>query len=232
MKSVSTSGSETAQTPPTGASRRLRVAVTLVLVALGTAALGFYLTQNGSGRIGGEIAAPKMLWLLYAVTLWLVLPFAIALDARTPRLVWRTCIVLFSVMALRGLIELWMLYVSLNWSPWYGIAHDALCMGLLGTGIVQAVRADEHRKPLGGLLAIHLVVTALAFVPEIYFAHYMATHFRTVGEAAIYVVPDDPRYRGVLQVTTLVVAALSIYLPAFLWGWLFGPTRCMHSPHR
>jgi hypothetical protein len=52
----------------------------------------------------------------------------------------------------------------------------------------------------------------------------MQAHFTTTGDAAIYFVPDDPRYSDVLTVTTCVVVFLSVYLPFFLSQWLHGQT--------
>lgn len=198
------------------------------LALLAGAALAFYFTQNGSGRIGGEIAPQKMLWLLHAVILWLVLPLAIALDRRADPGLRLTFVALFVLMALRGLIEMWMLYVSRNWSPWYGIAHDSLCLLVLGAGFVRAAAVGRQGRVNGWLYA-HLAITAAAFVPEIYFAHYMAAHFNTAGEAAIYFVPDDPRHRQVLLVTAAVVSFLTAYLPVFIWGWLFGSSGSKHT---
>lgn len=198
----------------------LRYGVLGALGVLVAAAVVFYATQNTGARIGGEIAPQKMLWLLHAVFLWLVLPLAIACDARADRGIRAVFLALFVLMALRGAIEMWMLYVSHNWSPWYGIAHDLLCLSVLLVGLQRALRLRAGAAATDRWLLVHLAVTAAAFLPEIYFAHYMAENFNTAGEAAIYFVPDDPRHATVLRVTTGAVAALSLYLPVFLWRWL------------
>lgn len=195
----------------------------LVLSVLALGALVFYASQNASGRIGGEIAPQKMLWLLYAIVLWGVLPLAIVLDRRADALLRKAYAVLLLLMLPRLPVELWMLYVTHNWSPWYGIAHDVACFLPLAAFVALCWQSQSWRAAPNGWLFTHLVVTAAAFAPEIYFAHFMLRHFNTAGEAAIYFVPNDPRYAEVLWVTTAVVVSLSIYLPLFLKGYLFGP---------
>jgi hypothetical protein len=210
--------------------RRLGLAVLGAGAVLAVAGVVFYTTQNASARIGGAVAPQKVAWLAYAILLWFVLPFAIALDRRLAGTLRTAFGALLVFMLARGLIELWMLYVSLNWSPWYGIAHDLACIALLAGFGVDGVRRGMWRQAPNGIVLVHLAVTASAFVPEIHFAHYMTQHFDTTGDAAVYFVPDAERHGAILARTGAVVLALSIYLPAFLWGWLVGTARSKHTP--
>lgn len=212
-----------------GSERRLGGATWSAVGALLAAALVFYWLQNQMRPIGGEISWPKLFWLAYAILLWFVLPGLIAADPRLDRAWRRPFVVLYLLMLARGLAELWMLYVSLNWSPAYGIAHDLLCASVLtGYGLRLARRP---RGRLEALMLLHLAVSALMFAPEIYFAWYMQAHFNTQGASAVYFVPDDPAYLTVLRVTTAVDVFLTIYLPAFLLKWLHGtPERDRPAP--
>ncbi len=203
-------------------NRKFVATLVALLVALAASGVAFFLTQNASGRIGGEMAVQKMLWLFYAVVLWLVLPGAVLFDARASSQVRTAYATLFALMSLRAVVEAWMLYVTHNWSPWYGIGHDVACVLVVGLGMVRVARAGGHRGRIDRWLYAHLGITVLAFVPEIYFAQYMLANFNTAGEAAIYFVPDDPAHRVVLRVTWTVVAFFTVYLPVFFWGWIFG----------
>lgn len=192
--------------------------------ALLAAALVFYWLQNHYRPIGGEISWPKLAWLAYAILLWVLLPALIAGDPRLDRR-WRLPFAaLFWLMLARGLVEGWMLYVSLNWSPWYGIGHDLLCTFVLAA-LAARLRA---RTGLEKHIQVHLGVTSAAFAPEIYFAWYMQAHFNTQGESALYFVPDDPAYAVVLRATTTVVALLTAYFPFFLYRWLHGAPERGH----
>lgn len=217
---------------PATPSHRYALGVLSLLAALAAAGIGFYSTQNATGRIGGEMAVQKMLWLYYAIVLWLVLPGAILFDARASSPLRAAYGALFALMSLRAVVEGWMLYVSHNWSPWYGIGHDVLCMIVGGIGIVGVARTRNIPARVDRWLFVHLVVTVLAFLPEIYFAHYMLANFNTTGDAAIYFVPDDPGHREVLHVTWVVVAFFSLYLPVFLWRWILGAAGSRHTMRR
>jgi hypothetical protein len=114
-----------------------------------------------------------------------------------------------------------MLYVSLNWSPWYGIAHDLACMAVLAC---LAARLTMTGLPADRFWALHAGVTAFAFAPEIYFAWYMQAHFTNQGESAIYFVPDEPAHAFALGVTAAAVVCFSGYLAYFLYRWLHATT--------
>ncbi len=198
--------------------RLLSAAAYAVLTGTALAAAVFYRMQNRHAAVGGAISWQKLAWLALAILLWILLPALIACDPRLSA-AWRwPFLVLLALMLARGVIELWMLYVSRNWSPWYGIAHDIVCAAvLLGYAI-----ALQPSGPLEQLMRLHLGVSGAMFGPEIYFAWYMLTHFHTKGDHAIYFVPDDPAYAVVLRVTAATVAFLATYLPLFLYCWLHG----------
>jgi hypothetical protein len=196
------------------------------LVVLVVATVAFYWVQNRFRPVGGEISVPKLLWLGYAIALWVVVPALLAADGRISGRLRQAFAALVILVLARGAAEMWMLYVWLNWSPWYGIAHDLVCMTALAA---LALRAGWPRLPIERVATVHLAVTAAAFLPEIYFAWYMQAHFTTSGEHAVYFVPDDPRYDEVLRVTTAVVVSLSLYFPFFLFRWLHAKTRISNS---
>lgn len=203
----------------TFASERLLAAAAYAsLAGLALTAAVFFRVQNRSAALGGAISWQKLAWLAGAILLWVVLPALIAADPRLST-EWRwPFLVLLALMLARGVIELWMLYVSRNWSPWYGIGHDVVCAAvLLGYAV-----ALQPAGPLEPLMRLHLGVSGALFGPEIYFAWYMLAHFNTKGDNAIYFVPDDPAYKAVLRVTAATVAFLAAYLPLFLYYWLHG----------
>lgn len=223
----------------------LRHAARGAVLVLALLAVLFYQFQNSGRPVGGAIALPKLLWLAGALLLWGVLPPLLALDARLPPGLRRAFATLAGLMAARAVVEGWMLYVTFNWSPWYGIAHDALCALLLAGAVARpaaqpahapqsphpshpprAPQAPQRSRPpdrLARLAHMHAGVTAAFFLPEIYFAWTMQANFNTQGESAVYFVPDDPRYLVVLRVTSVTVALLFAYLAVFLKRWPGAP---------
>ena len=194
----------------------LRRATWTALGLVAAAATAFYFAQNTLRPVGGEIALVKLLWLAGAVLLWGVLPLLLVGDARLGPRLRRAFAALLALMLARAAIEGWMLYVSLNWSPWYGIAHNALCVVVL---IALAARL-RPRNALERLARRHLAVSAAFFVPETYFAWYMQSNFVTRGAHAVYFVPGDASHVHVLMVTAVAVVCLAAYLAMFLRRWI------------
>jgi hypothetical protein len=197
----------------------LRNANSSIIALLLLSGVLFHVLQNRLNLIGGAIALAKLLWLGLAILLWLGLPLLLALDGRLSPWLRYAFAFLFVSMAARGIIELWMLYVSKNWSPNYGIAHDLLCMAglLLCLGLAwQAGEINRHPR-----MALHGLITTLLFIPEIYFAWYMRRNFHTKGGDAIYFVPDEAKHRRVLRITASVDMMLLLYLPVFLYYWCY-----------
>ncbi len=197
----------------------LRTANTSIIALLLLSGVLFHVLQNRLNLIGGAIALAKLLWLGLAILLWLGLPLLLALDGRLSPWLRHAFAFLFVSMAARGIIELWMLYVSKNWSPAYGIAHDLLCIIGLLLCLALAWQAGEMR--LHARVGLHGLITTLLFIPEIYFAWYMRSNFHTKGGDAIYFVPDEAKHRRVLRITASVDMMLLLYLPVFLYYWCY-----------
>ncbi len=193
------------------------------------AAAVFYWVQTQVRPVGGNPSLAKSIWLAYAVLFWIVLPALITADSRLSPTCRRPFVPLLLLMLARGPAELWMLYISLNWSPWYGIGQDLVCAAALVLFGWRLWAAKVPRSSLQRTILVHLAVTALMFGPEVYFAWYMQAHFNTKGSDAIYFVPDDPAHSVVLNVTTAVVVFLTAYLPVFLMRWLHGTPKRDHQ---
>jgi hypothetical protein len=203
---------------------RLRFGVLLAVGATLLCALAFQAAQNRLTLTGGTVALSKGIWLGLAVLFWMVLPALILADARIAPALRRIFGLLLLLMGARGAAELLMLYVFRNWSPFYGIAHDVLCVALLWGWCLR--HRGLRTASDGGLQASewwwHAGFTGALFLPEIYYAWYMQAHFTTRGENPVYFVPDDAAHQQVLAVTTVVDAVALAYLCLFLFAWLYG----------
>ena len=209
---------------------RLRLVALLAVAAIAIAAVAFHILQNQLALTGGGIAWPKSAWLGCTILFWFVLPALLVSDARLTA-AWRApFIALLALMCLRGVVELWMLYVSHNWSPFYGIGHDLVCLALLwGLALRAAAGTVALTQPgLPRTVFVHALATGLLFIPEMYFAWYMQANFRTQGVDPLYFVPDDAAHARVLALTTAADAAAVLYLPTFLYAWLHGKTEVAH----
>jgi len=197
---------------------RLRVETLLAIAIVAVAAAVFYFLQNRRMAAGGEIAVSKLFWLAYAILYWYVLPALIMRDGRAHLEIRRLYAIFFANMALRGLIELPMIYSWRNWHPYYGAAQDAFSIVLIG---LLAMRA-RSRSPVDSLLKRHAIVIAAMLAAEIKFALYFAANFHTQGAHAVYYVPNNGDHSAILRFTTGAVAFLTIYLGYFTREWLYG----------
>ncbi len=193
---------------------QLRSAFHAVVGGFVMLAAGFYVLQNSGALPGGDISIVKLAWLWCTILFWFLLPGLLLLDRRMPPPARRACIVLLAGMLVRGVVELFMMYVTHNWHPWLGIGHNLLMIVLMTLWLAPLRVADQ---PYAG----YLVVATAIFIPETGFAWYML-NYATDPDAVVYFVGDDAGHTGVLIVTAVCVAALVAYLVLFYGRWLHG----------
>ncbi len=199
-------------------SKQLRGLLWAALGLLGVAAVIFHGLQNAPHAVGGAIALPKLLWLALALWFWYVLPLLFVLDARLRPT--RALHALFAAnMLARALIELWMMYVSSNWHPYYGIAHDLFSAAL----VLYLSYALPFDAPLLGAQRSFFLVLGLMFLLETGFAVYMLNNVHSLGP--VYFVPTGAAHRGVLTITWVAVGALLFYAVALIKEWLYVPLK-------
>jgi hypothetical protein len=202
---------------------RALLIVALVL-ALG-AAYRFYRRQNTQRGSGGRISLPKIAWLFYAVFVWFLLCPLLALDPAVPQ----ACRWIFGAFAasmwIRGAAEMYMLYVSKNWRPPYGIAHDLLCLGIIGA-LAVSFRAEVAITLPAILFWGFVAVVVASLVVEVLYAalFFQAVHGRTMGEDGIWFADDeDAKFRRINRITATLNVPLYASTIAFLGGCLWWP---------
>ncbi|HHI92666.1 MAG TPA: hypothetical protein ENK04_03995 [Gammaproteobacteria bacterium] len=177
----------------------------------------FFFLQNNQHIIGGEIALSKLLWLAFALFYWFIVPLSMALDkniSTQARLAFR---IFFINMMARAIIELWMMYISVNWHPWYGIAHDLFSLVL----IVILLRYFDWEDTKNRWLPHTLRVMGFMLVIEIGFVFYLL-HYVAIGPEPVYFVPDNGEHFLILGITWAVVGLLSLYTLLFYKRLLHG----------
>lgn len=180
----------------------------LLLALLGVIALlgwRFQRKQNRQGAKGGRISPPKVAWLFYAIYLWFIVCPLVAMDPALPSEA-RWALGLFGAsMWVRGAAEMYMLYVSKNWRPPYGIGHDVLCIAL-----VLGALAWHRAHWLGPLTSVDLWALALvglvlvSLVIEVAYAalFFHAVEGATTGEDGIWFADEEQaRFRRINRLT-------------------------------
>ena len=188
-----------------------------VVAAVGAA---FARGQNRAKRLGGAISRAKQVWLTWAVYTWFVLAplFGLAGGLRP---VTRGVLLAFAAsMWLRGVVELVMLFVTKNWRPPYGIAHDVFTAGLLAVGL--GLMAPQAPVPFAGADGWGLSLVLVLWVSmglETYYAlaFHRAVEGRTTGDDGIwFATAHEARFRRVNRVTAWANAPLCGFVAALL----------------
>ena len=187
-----------------------------VFIALSFISTAFYFLQNNGHFSGGQIALPKLIWLAYAILFWFILPAFIIKDRRVP-VAWTKIYLAYLVnMMLRAAAELYMMYVGGNWSPYYGIAHDAFSVVLL-LSLLRLYRRVLARD----IFYLYACALVLMMTLEIVFVFYLMSNV-IKNDEAVFFVPGDQRHVAVLSVTWLSIALLTVLLAVFCRRWVNG----------
>jgi hypothetical protein len=189
-------------------------AVSLVVLIVGYV---FYVRQQ-KGALGGGISRAKAAWLTFAVLYWLGVCPILALEPSMPN-PWRMAFGLFTLSFwARGLAELYMLYVSKNWKPPYGVAHDLFCIVLLFATIALMRRSAPGTgwDTMGLLATVALLVSLCA---ETYYAleFHKLVAGQTTGEDGVWFADQEaPKFKQINRITALINVPLYAFLGVLL----------------
>lgn len=184
--------------------------------------LAFAARQNRAGGMGGRISRAKQIWLIWAVYAWFVLA---PLLAAAPLFSARVRIVLgvfAGFMALRGVVELFMLYVTKNWRPPLGIAHDLSCVVLLLLGLlwVRLGGPIPEGPARWGPLAIGVLTVSLGLETYYALSFHRVVAGQTTGEDGVWFASaEEARFDRVNRITALANGPLVLALLALLIAW-------------
>lgn len=144
----------------------------LAVIAALAAAVGCFATlQNAGVMVGGEISTPKVLWLLLAITSFIVVPMAWWRWSSTAWPVRAAAGIIGISFVVRALIELPMLYLTTAWDTSMGVAHDIAVVALAG-GILAWGHGRGAVRTAADVRGSALMATVLALlVAEAGFAY-------------------------------------------------------------
>lgn len=185
--------------PLAGFDSRRRALIVATVVSASSAGFGF--VQNTLSLRGGQIAAPKVLWLNLTLLVFIALPMVFSRSAGLPRRL-RS---LFGVIAIsflvRGAAELVVLYFTNWWRCAYGIAHD-----LTTAAVVAALWWRSRSATAGDGL---IVLTLALLVVEAAFAWAFCS---IMDPAAGWFAHEDPVFDTIIKVTWgAVLVAYPLY---------------------
>jgi hypothetical protein len=201
-------------------SPRTRLLLLALLGLFVLLAVLFQRAQNRQGAQGGRISAPKVAWLFYAVYFWFIVCPLVALDTTVSAAVSLVLGLFGASMWVRGLAELYLLYVSKRWRPPYGISHDVLSIVLVLGALAwhhahwrgPLSSADGWALALVGLLLVSLVI-------EIAYAalFFQAVQGATTGVDGLWFADEQQaRFRRINRLTLTFNVPMYLALAALL----------------
>ncbi|MBX3249983.1 MAG: hypothetical protein KF901_22590 [Myxococcales bacterium] len=197
----------------------MRWALLALVLLVGGVGFAFYRHQNRAraGALGGRISRAKAAWLTFAVLFWLGVCPLLALEPSLPTR-WRVVLGVFAAQFwLRGLVELYLLYVTKSWRPPYGIAHDLFSLALVLALVALPGGFPLEPAHLVGLAASTLV--ALSLVAETYYAwvFFQLVEGKTTGDEGVWFADqEDPRFVRVNRLTAALNVPLYVGLGALV----------------
>lgn len=168
------------------------------LVALSGA---FFYAQNHADHIGGPMSFAKLLWLDYALIAWFLVPTYFWRSTSVSPALRRIYGWHLTGFAIRGIVELWLLYVTHSWIPPYGIAHD---LGTIALITMLLATAPRDLAPNDGAARRFLTSIRIGLMFEIAFAwlFFQAVQGQT---ARTWFASDDPVFRFINALTWVAV---------------------------
>ena len=166
-------------------------------------ALFMHFKQNKGNKMGGNISPAKSFWLFYCIYSWFIfIPYITSTqDISEP---YKTAWMAFSTWFwIRGVIEMIMMFITRNWIPPIGIAHNISCLLLL---TILPFFIEGKFEPLPSAFTIYHLSLILSVVMETYyaFAFWKIVGEKTKGDKAVwYANKDDLAFKRVILVTAI-----------------------------
>jgi hypothetical protein len=211
----------------------LKLVVIVGLFSLTVYGIRFYHRQ-AAGALGGPISKPKVFWLCCALFFWFIFSPIVAMDDRMPMIVRAPMSVLAISMWIRGMVEIYMLYVTKTWRPPLGIAHNVLTAMSILLACLWSYRLNESFYFVGqdSILINFNLYTLAPYLPlwalmtlaiECYHAwsFFKVVGPRTMGVNSIWFADEhDSRFATINFHTRIGNMIIGVPLSIFLILWL------------
>ena len=198
-------------------SARFVLIAGFILVAVGARLFGQ--RQNQGRRLGGAISRPKLIWLGLIFYGWFIVAPTLALEPAVPAHQIFYLRVFAGFVALRGLVELAMLYGTRTWRPVYGLGHSMASFLWMAMGAYVAAPADASGfASWTGAFILWIAVTAAL---ETYYAYtfHRVVRGRASGDDNTWFGADgDPKFSWLNRITALGNVPVLIFLTITLIG--------------
>lgn len=178
----------------------------------------FLIQHQKNPRKGGSLAPSKRFWLFYTLFTWFIfIPLSLYEAKVSPPYILSFRLLTIS-MWIRGGIELIMMYLTKNWTPPLGIAHNLLTFTLF----VSCLSQYEQIRP--DIELFFFVTVGISLLLETYYAiaFYKVVKEKTKGDEAIWFVnKENPQFKTILLFTHFFNYPLYFGLILVFWKYHF-----------
>jgi len=159
--------------------------------------------QNTSAKIGGKISSAKSFWLAYAFFHYFIYPiyFYCLIESNHSK---QLILIVAIWFYLRMMVQGFMMFVTLNWSPQLGIGHNVLTsFGLIIMALFTYWQNSLSLVFEDFLVLIYIFNLALiSFVDTIYAYRFgQIVGDQTKGKEAIWYASNDDRFNEICRLT-------------------------------
>lgn len=163
----------------------------------------YYFKQNKQDTIGGKISAAKAFWLGYALFNYFVFPVYLYffLENSSLKLVLTLIICLFYF---RMLIQSFLMFISKNWIPTYGILYNIFSIIVILSLLVKLLTSfNAFTENSLLLLSLFLFKLILILSTDTIYAHkfkrLVGNH--TKGKKAVWYASNDLKFKNINSIT-------------------------------
>jgi hypothetical protein len=164
---------------------------------------GLYRRQNQGHKLGGPISPAKALWLYWTVSVWFFIIPMLLYFWHWPPVIKQPLLFLTISMWVRGVIEIFMLFVSRNWIPPYGIGHNLFTLASMS---LLFARNTESLRAVSFSSLVFLISMMISLLVESYYARsfFKLVQSKTMGEDGLwYAHEKDPIFKKILFLTKM-----------------------------
>lgn len=181
-------------------------------------ALWMFFRQNSGKKLGGPISISKALWLYWTISVWFFLIPLTLMHGDWPMAAWWGWGILTVSFWLRGVAELYMLFVTKNWTPKIGITHDLVTLAAVIASYLWHWQSLVFASWWIQLFSLGMVIS-LCIETWYAFAFLKLVKERTKGKEGIwYATKEDSQFLFILRVTTVFNTILYSIVILFLLG--------------
>ena len=184
----------------------------------------YYHYQNKETRIGGQISVAKTFWLGFASFNYFVFPVLLFYQIEN-KFISNILLVIIALFYLRFLVQGFLMFVTKNWIPFYGIMHNKISMVAILISIVYMLFNQNSISEIGIIfMASFLILLFLVLLTDTVYAirFQKIVGENTQGNQAIWFAGNTEVFKKINRLTirnNWIFSFLNICVVFMMWWY-------------